>query len=185
MEKDKQEERISSFLNQDLIRDVDSLVGVIEEICKVPDPGFVEGNRLLHEVIGLLCNDYLSTVNEILSRLSETNERLSCLSFGVSVELVCALKRLEDCKEKPYLLFTVKKPSTDTLWGLVGELKGKVDKLKVEKEARKLLTRGKSDKGSESARFVLKRDNSVLFSSGRLSVNELSLLVDVKVETSI
>ncbi|KAL3527588.1 hypothetical protein ACH5RR_012244 [Cinchona calisaya] len=145
VEKDKQEERISSSLNQNLIKDVDSLVGMIEEICEVPDPSFVEGNKLLNEVISLLGNDYLSTVNELLSRLGEFNERLGCLSFGESVELVCVLKRLEDCKEKLSLLFKVKKPSTETLWGLVTELEEKIETLKVEKEERKLLTWGKSD----------------------------------------
>ncbi|KAL3524865.1 hypothetical protein ACH5RR_013237 [Cinchona calisaya] len=177
LEKDKQEERISAFLNHDLIRDVDSLVGMIEEICKVPDPRFVEGHKLLHEVISLLNNDYLSTVNEILSRLGELNDRLGCLTFGESIELVCVLKRLEDCKEKLSLLFTVNKPSLENLWVLVSELKEKIEKLKAYKEDRKLLTWGKYDKASESARFVKKRDDSVLFSSGRLSSNKLALLV--------
>ncbi|XP_027078183.1 putative clathrin assembly protein At4g40080 [Coffea eugenioides] len=177
MERDKQEERISSFLSQDLVRDIDSLVGMIEEICKGPDPSFVEGNKLLYEVINLLSNDYLSAVNEILSRLSEFNLRLSGLSFAESVELVCALKRLEDCKEKLSLLFPVKKPSTENLWVLVSELREKTDKLKVYKEEKKLLTWGKCDKGSESARFVMKRDDSVQFSSGRLGGNKLALFV--------
>lgn len=175
--RDQQEERISTFSSQDLVRDVDSLVGMIEEICKVPDPRFVEGSKLLYEVISLLSNDYLSTVNAVLSRLSEFNVRMSCLSFAESVELACALKRLEDCKEKLSLLFPVKKPSAENLWGLVSELKEKTGKLKAYKEERKLLTWGKCDQGSESARFVMKRHDSVQFSSGRLGGNKLALLV--------
>lgn len=173
---DKEEERMSSLLNEDLIRDVDSLVGVIEELCKIPDPNFViiEGNKLLYEIVSLLTNDYLTTVNELVTRFSEFNERTSCLSFGESVELVCALKRLKDCKEKLSVIFTVQKPLVLTLWGLIDELKDKIEKLKVEKEERKLLTSwcGKSDKAmSESARFgrsVVKFNDSVLFSSGRI-----------------
>lgn len=174
-----EEDKISSCLNQDLIRDVDSLVGVIEELCKVPDPRFLEGNKLLYEIITLLTNDYLSTVNEILPRLSEFNERLSCLSFGESVELVCALKRLKDSKEKLSVIFIVKKPSIETLWSLIDELKDKIEKLKVyNKEERKLLlTWGKNEKGSESARFggrVVKSNDSVAFPSGRILVNKFS-----------
>lgn len=151
-------------------------------MCRVPDPRFVEGNKLLYEVLGLLSNDYLTTVNEILSRLGEFNERLNCLSFGESVELGCALKRLEDCKEKSSLLFSIKKPSTETLWGMVTELTEKMGKLKLGKERRKLLTWGKSDHGSESARLeqgrvVSRSEDSVLFGSGRLGMSKLSGLV--------
>ncbi|CAI9111097.1 OLC1v1011234C1 [Oldenlandia corymbosa var. corymbosa] len=174
-ERDKQEERIASFLNRDLIRDVDSLVGTIEEICKVPDPRFVEGNQILYDVLGFLSKDYLSTVNEILSRLVEFKERLSCLSFGESVELVCALRRLENCKDKLDVLFTIKKPSTETLWGMVPEMKEEVGKLKVGREERKLLTWSQSGLVSESARFdervVRRSEDSVLFASGRLRMN--------------
>lgn len=176
---DKEEERMSSLLNEDLIRDVNSLVGVIEELCKMPDPNFIiiEGNKLLYEIVTLLTNDYLMTVNELVRRLSEFNERTSCLSFGESVELVCALKRLKDCKEKLLVIFTVQKPSVLTLWGLIDELKDKIEKLKVEKDERKLLTSwwGNSDKAmSESARFgrsVVKVNDSVQFSSGRIMYN--------------
>lgn len=170
-EKDKEEERISSLLSEDLIRDMDALVGVIEELCKIPDPHFIEGNKLLYEIITLLTNDYLSTVNEILPRLSEFNERTSCLTFAESVELVCALKRLKDCKDKLSVIFTVQKPPVQTLWGSIEELEDKTEKLKVYKEERKLLSWGKSDKGSESARFgrsAVKLNDSVLFPSGRI-----------------
>ncbi|OIS95942.1 PREDICTED: putative clathrin assembly protein At4g40080 [Nicotiana attenuata] len=176
-EKDKQEEKISSFLNSDLIRDVDSLVQLIEETCKIPDSLLLEGNKLLYEVIGLLGNDYLSTVNELLLRLSEFKERLSCLSFGESVELGCILKRLEECKERLCVILTVKKPSTESLWSLVNDLSEKIENLKVGKEGPKLLTYGKA---SESARFgnrVMKFGDSVRFSSGRYEMTNLSLMI--------
>ncbi|MCD7468171.1 hypothetical protein HAX54_006121 [Datura stramonium] len=176
-QKDTQEEKISTFLNSDLIRDVDSLVQLIEETVKLPDSLLLEGNKLLYEVIGLVGTDYLSTVNELLIRLSEFRERLSCLSFGDSVELGCILKRLEECKERSSVVFSVKKPSTELLWSSVTELSHKIDDLKVEKSGRKLLTFGKS---SESARFdyrVMNFGDSVQFSSGRYEMNNLPLMV--------
>ncbi|KAK4417118.1 putative clathrin assembly protein [Sesamum alatum] len=167
--KEKQEHRISSFLNLDLIKDVDSIVTLIEEICNVPDSLAREGDMLLQEIMGLLLNDYISSVNEILLRLGEINERTSCLSFGDSVELVCALKRLQDCQERLSVLYLVRKPSIEMMWGLVQELKDKVGILKVCKEGGNLL----SLKASESARFdqrVLGAVDSVGFRSGRFDL---------------
>ncbi|KAJ8557478.1 hypothetical protein K7X08_003103 [Anisodus acutangulus] len=145
-QRDKREEKISSILNSDLIRDVNSLVQLIEETCKVPDSLLLEGNSLLYEVIGLLGNDYLSTVNELLIRLSEFKERLGCLSFDDSVELGFILKRLEGCKERLSVLFSVKKPSTELLWNSVNELR-------VKKAGPKLLTFGKSSESKKPVRF--------------------------------
>lgn len=138
-------------------------------MCKVPDSLLVEGNKLLYEVMSLLGNDYLSAVNEVLLRLSEFKIRLSCLSFGDSVDLVCVLKRLENCQERLLVLFTMKKPSTETLWELVEELKSKLVMVNMYNDGRKL---GRKERITESARFgerVLKSCDSVQFSSGRLS----------------
>ncbi|KAM3283160.1 putative clathrin assembly protein [Capsicum chacoense] len=176
-QKDGQEERISSMLNQILIRDLDSLVQLVEELVKMPDTLLLEGNRLLYEVVGLLGSDYLSTVNELLLRLSEFKERLGCLSFGDSFELSYILKRLNECRERLSILFSIKKPSIELLWSSVSELSSKIDDLKVEKAGRKLLTFGKS---SESARFgnrVMKFGDSIQFSSGRYEMNNLPLMV--------
>lgn len=172
--KENQEHKISSFLNIDLIKDIDSLVALIEEICKVPDSLVVEGDMLVKEIMGLLSNDYLSSVNEILLRLGEFNERLSCLSFGDSVELVCALKRLQDCRERLSVLYVVNKPSIEMMWSSVQELKDRVGMLKVHKEGGKFLSWGTRDKGSESARFeprVLETGDVFQCRSGRFSIN--------------
>ncbi|KAL8472188.1 hypothetical protein ACS0TY_028788 [Phlomoides rotata] len=174
--KENQEQRISSFLNANLIKDFDSLVVLIEEICKSPDSLITEGDMLIKEIMGLLSNDYLSLVNQILLRLGEFNERLSSLSFGESVELVCALKRLQDCREKLSALYVVTKPSIQMIWSTVQELKDRVGTLKVHKEGRRFLSWGTRDKGSESARFeqrVLSIGNSdsVQFQSGRFIIN--------------
>lgn len=173
------DDKISTFLNSDLLRDVDSLVQLIEETIKLPDSLLLDGNKLLYELIGLLNSDYLSTVNELLIRLSEFKERLNCLTFGDSVELNFILKRLEGCKERLAVLFSVKKPSTELLWSSVTELSSKIEDLKVDLSSRKLLT---FEKSSESARFnnrVTKFGDSVRFSSGRYEMNKLLPLVVV------
>lgn len=173
--RENQDRRISSFLNADLIKDVDSLVVLVEEICRAPpDPVTVEGNLLVKEIIAFLSSDYLSLVNEISVRLGEFSERLSGMKFGDSVELVCALKRLQDCRERLSSLFVVQKPSIEVMWGLVEELKDRIGMLKVYKGGARLLSWGKA---SESARFgdrALVTLDSVRFQSGRFGVNRFS-----------
>ncbi|KAL2504525.1 putative clathrin assembly protein [Abeliophyllum distichum] len=127
--------------------EVDSMIGLIEETCKAPDPTPLEGNILLNEVMGLLANDYLSAVNEILLRLE----------WGV--------------------LFAIKKPSIDMLWGLAEELKDEIGVLKVYKEGGRSLSLGRREKSSESARLghrVLKSADCVQFQSGRFDMNRLN-----------
>lgn len=164
VEREKQQDSISSFLNSDLIRDFGWLVGVVEEICKVPDNLLVERDRMLHGVMELLANDYLSTVNEILLRLGEFKERLDLLSFNDSVELASALDRLTSCKETTLRIFCNRKPSVEILWEMVDELNNGIGMVHL----RKL---GRRDSGSESARFVdrvVKTSDYMRFSSGRL-----------------
>lgn len=170
--KENQERRISSLLNSDLIKELDSLVGVIEEICRAPDTPTPEGEKITKEIIVMFLNDYLSSVNEILPRLGELNERLGELSFGDSVEIVCALKRLQDSRERLSILYAVNKPSIEMMWGFVQELRDKIGMLN--REGGKFLTWRNRDVGSESARFddrVVVKGNSVQFQSGRFSIN--------------
>ncbi|KAK3042937.1 hypothetical protein RJ639_001013 [Escallonia herrerae] len=181
VEREKVEETISSIMNPDLIRDVDSLMRVIKEMCKAPDSLLLEGNKLLYEIMGLMGGDYLSAVNEVLLRLGEFKERLSCLSFGDSVELACCLNRLEDCKDRLLVLFTIKRPSIELLWGMTGELVDGVAMVKMYGEGGgKLVSLSRRERLSESSRFGdrnLKSSDSVQFSSGRLNLNRLSSLV--------
>lgn len=185
--KESHEHRISSFLNVDLIRDVDSLVVLMEETCKVPDQysntssssvfddrgGGGGGDMILvKEITGLLANDYLSIVNEIMLRLGELNERLTCLTFGDSVELICDLKRLQDCRERlSTVMHMVKKPTVEMMWALVEQLRDKIANLKVYREGgRKLLCL--RDKGCESDRFDQMRigRDLVRFQSSRFDI---------------
>ncbi|KAL8246704.1 hypothetical protein R6Q59_007920 [Mikania micrantha] len=130
-EREKQQGSILSFVSSDLTRDFGSLVGVIEEICKVPDN--LPRDRLVRCVMELLANDYLSTVSEILLLLSEFKERVNLLSYNDSAELASGLERLSSCKEKLFELFTMKKTSVETLWEMVAELNNKIGTVEFQK----------------------------------------------------
>ncbi|WCJ31950.1 ENTH/ANTH/VHS superfamily protein [Euphorbia peplus] len=165
-EKDREEDKVTSLTNSDLIKEIDTLSNLMVEICKRPEILHTQGNELLNHIVCLVGEDYLSSANEIATRVGEFNERLSCLSFSDSVELVCVLKRLEDCKDR--LLATRKKELVEGLWDLISEIKNKVGVYGVEG---KLITIGGGrDGGTESARFgdrVINYGNSVRFSSAR------------------
>ncbi|KAJ0097780.1 hypothetical protein Patl1_28275 [Pistacia atlantica] len=76
------EEKVSSLMNNDLLREIDSSVGLLEEMCKRPDFLHMLGNKLVEEVMGLVEEDYLLAISEVSIRLSEFRERLSSLSLG-------------------------------------------------------------------------------------------------------
>ncbi|KAH7566824.1 hypothetical protein JRO89_XS08G0242000 [Xanthoceras sorbifolium] len=180
VDKDKEEERVSSLLNSDLLREIDSLVSLLEEMCKRPDSLQVHGNNLLDVIMGSVVEDYLSTMSEVSTRVIELTERLSCLSFGDSLELVCTLKRLEERKERLLVLSNKKRVLIETYWGLIDELKDRVGKEKLYREERMIVSYGRRDKASESARFgdrVLNYGDSVRFSSARFDLNRFPLLV--------
>ncbi|KAJ0039965.1 hypothetical protein Pint_27638 [Pistacia integerrima] len=173
------EEKVSSLMNNDLLREIDSSVGLLEEMCKRPDFLHMHGNKLVEEVMGLVEEDYLSATNEVSIRLSEFRERLSSLSLGDSVELVCAMKRLEICKERLEVLSNRKRVMIETFWAIVNQLKDVVGKENKYREERSVTVR--RDKASESARFGDRVMNygghSVRFSSGRFELNKFPVLV--------
>ncbi|KAK8663841.1 hypothetical protein V6N13_083646 [Hibiscus sabdariffa] len=177
VDKHKEEEKVSSLINSELLKEINSLGNLIEQIGRTPDSLNSKGNMLIDEVLGLVGEDYLSSINEVSIRVSEFRERLGCLSFVDSVELACALKRLEDCKEG---LPRVSQ-RMETVWGSISEVKDQIGNSEVCKgdKGRSLIV-GRRNKVSESARFgervaVKRGGDSVKFSSGRfLSFNEFS-----------
>ena len=178
VDKDKEEEKVSSLINSELLKEINSLVNLVEQISKRLDSLHANDNILVDEVLGLVGDDYLSSINEVSIRVSEFRERLSCLSFVDSVELVCALKRLEDCKERLLSFSERKQVLIETLWGSISEIKDQVGNSNLYREEGRFLTMGNRKRVSESARFgeqVLKHGDSVKFSSGRfLSFNNFS-----------
>ncbi|KAF5749764.1 putative clathrin assembly protein [Tripterygium wilfordii] len=123
IDKDRDEERVSLLTNPDLLKELDSLVSLLEEICKRPDFLHIHGNELVDGVMGLVGEDYLSIINQVLFRVKEVNQRMSGLCFDESVDFVCVLKRLEDCKEKLFAVCTRKKDFIESLWVLISETK--------------------------------------------------------------
>ncbi|OWM66220.1 putative clathrin assembly protein At4g40080 [Punica granatum] len=168
LEKEKVEETVTGLLNSDLLRELDSLVGLIEDACKMPDSTHVESARLLRCVKSLAAEDHMSVMNEVAVRISEFRQRLSVLSFGESVELVCNLKRLEGCEEKLSAIFDRKVP-TESFWELMREVKSN---LTEQEEKMSAALDRRVGRGSESARYGGRRavslDEPVRFSSGRL-----------------
>ncbi|XVF61545.1 hypothetical protein PTKIN_Ptkin08bG0138300 [Pterospermum kingtungense] len=176
VDKDEEEDKVSSLINSELLKETNSLVNLLEKICKRPNSLHANGNILVDEVVGLVGEDYLSSIAEVSTRVSEFRERLSCLSFADSVELVCALKRLEDCKERLLELSHRKKVLIESVWCSINEIKDQVGNSKVYREGGRLLTMGNRNKVSDSARFgdrvLVEHGESVKFSSGRsLSFN--------------
>lgn len=166
-------ERVVAISNAELIRETESLVGLVEQICKQPEILVASGNKLVAEIVDLVGEDCLSAINEVSVRLTEFRERMSCLSFVDSVELVCALKRVEDCKERLQLLYLTKKGVNESFWSVVREIRERVGTEREAQEGKKCVNLTK-DKGSESARFeerVVRAGDSVRFGSGRLTVS--------------
>lgn len=168
-------------MNGDLVRETESLVSLMENICRRPESLSLNGNRLVGEILGLVGQDQIAAMNEVSVRVKEFDERLSGMSFGDSVELLSALKRLEDCKERLLTVSsTVKSDLVERFWGLTREMKGRVGVEKEkEKEGGKFgVMAVRRDSVGESARFgdrVLRSYDSLRFSSGRLKVSEFNL----------
>ncbi|KAJ4840779.1 hypothetical protein Tsubulata_042842 [Turnera subulata] len=170
--KDKSEERVAALTNSDLLKEIDCLVNLMGEISKRPQPVHVHDNKLVDHIMTMVTEDYLSAISDISVRVHEFTHRLSCLSFSDSVELVCAFKRLDDCKESLLGLSAKKRSLVESLWSSMRELKNKVGEGEVKRKEGQLLmlTSGRGERGSESARIgerVLSQGDAVRFSSTR------------------
>ncbi|KAJ8505600.1 hypothetical protein OPV22_006486 [Ensete ventricosum] len=144
---DDDQERITSLLNQDLISELDALVGIVEEMAGVPEMVAVEGSRLVAEAMRLVEADRVAAEQEIEIRVREMEERLGSLRFADSVELVCLLRRLENCRYRPW----DRKPTVgDWFWAGVWDLMDRAEKVVLRKEEEE--RRVKREKASASAR---------------------------------
>ncbi|KAK3418996.1 hypothetical protein EUGRSUZ_H04733 [Eucalyptus grandis] len=187
-EKERAEENVSTFANSDLLKELDSLVDLIEETCKIPD-SLCQDNELIRTVTVFVSEDYLSAMEAILIRVREFGHRLSCLSFGELVELVCALRRLERFKERLSPLFSHKVAASEGFWIAVAETRAK---LESQREAGSVSVRSSSEEKrvgvSESARFggripMSSSHDSIRFSSGRIvGLNRYNLPFQESVE---
>ncbi|RDY06315.1 putative clathrin assembly protein, partial [Mucuna pruriens] len=114
-----EEERASGLTNDELLREVDALVTVIEGIGGIPDAASTERNKLITEIVGLVEEDGVAALSEVFVRVKEFGERLECLSYEELVEVVNVLNRLEKCREIVMV--------SERLWESVRELKEKVE----------------------------------------------------------
>ncbi|PNX86902.1 clathrin assembly protein [Trifolium pratense] len=172
------EERVSGLTNGDLLKEFDSLVTLVEGICKRPNHVSNEGNKnrdknrdkdknkLVDEIVNLVSEDWVVIESVVIVEVSEFKERLGCFEFGEAVELVCCLKRLEECRERVVMILE----SQQRLWDLVSDVKDKVG-MEVYKEKGKVQKEGRKLRFSESDRFsarVINSRDSLWFPSGRL-----------------
>lgn len=106
-------------------------------------------------------------------RVREFGHRLSCLSFGDSVELVCDLRRLERFEERLSALFSHKTVAFEGFWISVAETRAKVESLREVRSAsppseKRRVGASESDRFAGRVPVSLGRD-SLKFSSARLS----------------
>lgn len=140
------------MLNRELLIELDALVAVVEEISRAP--ATAEDNRLISEAVRI-AEDYRRTAeHEILVRIRELGDRVGSLGFADSVELICLLRRLEECKDR------VDRPSEGTwtdhdwFWVEVRELKEETEKVVIRKEEEERGKVRREKLGSSSARIL-------------------------------
>ncbi|XP_027916213.1 putative clathrin assembly protein At4g40080 [Vigna unguiculata] len=164
-DKENREDRASGLCNGDLLSEFDSLVALVEGLCKRPEPN---GNLLVEEIVKLARGDWGVVQAEVRVRLNEFKERFGGFKFGEAVELVCCLKRLEQCEEK--MLDTMDEARDLKLWDMVTLVKDMAE-IELYREESKLRRDTPKVRVSESDRFsgrVLSNRHLLLFPSGRL-----------------
>ncbi|KAK8511637.1 hypothetical protein V6N13_024264 [Hibiscus sabdariffa] len=68
VDKDNEEDKASSAINSELLKEINSLGNLIEQIARTPDSLNSNRYRLVDEVLGLVGEDYLSSINEVSIR---------------------------------------------------------------------------------------------------------------------
>lgn len=94
----EQEERAAALSNEQVLEEMEALVGLVEEIRGEPDASHVVGSRLAAQVAALVREDTAAAREEILARIKEMGERLGCLESEEAIRLTSLVKRLEVCK---------------------------------------------------------------------------------------
>ncbi|XP_057503694.1 putative clathrin assembly protein At4g40080 [Actinidia eriantha] len=116
----------TSLLNSDLMREIDVLVRIVEQLSNFPDSLHCQKNDLVYEAVNLTGKDYRSTQRQLGTRLSECVDRIDRSRFGESAELTRCLTRLEECRERLVALF-INRNRNDAFWDLVRETKAKAE----------------------------------------------------------
>ncbi|KAH7511580.1 hypothetical protein ACOSP7_010214 [Xanthoceras sorbifolium] len=160
------EDKVLALLNSDLLREMDVLVGFVEEICNAPSSLHLQTKNLVYEIVRLVSEDYRFIQREIFIRIVELGDRMTSLSVGGLTQFLTAMKRFEDCKERLSLLF-VNRKKNDALWDLVNETKTNIQAAVNKKLQEKTVVN------------IRKRDELIRFASadGWLGLDRVSLAV--------
>lgn len=148
----KEKQKISSFSNDDLTRDIDVLVGVVVQVCEAPDSLYLQKNSLVHELVRIVGEDYRFAQQEIFARVTECSDRTAILSSNELTQLVRDLKRLEDCKERLTMLFANRKRNY-AFWDLISRTEDKFVTEKEMREEMRLVIMPRSVESSKLTRF--------------------------------
>ncbi|KAI5654917.1 hypothetical protein M9H77_32104 [Catharanthus roseus] len=124
----------------DLLRELDSLVSLVEEICKAPQSLNYQKMDLVHEIMLLVSEDYRFAQLQIKMRLEglEDSDTIDRLSRDESTELISCLKRLEDCWPKLIEMFANRKRN-DAFWELTSQMKIKLELMNERRERGRLV----------------------------------------------
>ncbi|XP_072984272.1 putative clathrin assembly protein At4g40080 [Typha latifolia] len=142
----------TALLNADLLAEIDAFVAVIVEIRRVPDSSpAIEGNKLIWEAVRLVEEDLVTAERETLVRVKEMRERIGSLGFADSVEFVCLMRRLEECRDRPSdWKWTA---GDEGFWLEIMEARERIEEVVVRKENEERRVR-RSERTSASARVL-------------------------------
>ncbi|CDP01120.1 unnamed protein product [Coffea canephora] len=141
----------------DLLKEIDSLVCMVEGICAAPESLHYQRLDLVHEFMLLVSEDYRFTQHQIITRLNELGDRTARMSYDDSAELICCLKRLEDCRMRLVEMFANRKRN-DEFWDLVRQTRVGLEELNEKRDrGRMVVWKGWQDETTELTRFVDQR----------------------------
>ncbi|XVF64844.1 hypothetical protein PTKIN_Ptkin09bG0199200 [Pterospermum kingtungense] len=145
--------KILSFLNSDLLKELDVLVNFADQVGNAPDSLYLQRESLVYEVVRLVSEDYRLVQREIYLRVAELGARLMSLSYGECTQFLNSLTRLEDCRERICALL-VNRNRNDDLWDSIKEAKAKVMVMMEEKiKERKIPLISMGDESSKLTGF--------------------------------
>ncbi|KAK6940209.1 AP180 N-terminal homology (ANTH) domain [Dillenia turbinata] len=147
----KEDEKISGLTNSELLREIDGLTIVIEEICKAPESTHMQVMTLVHEVMRLVGENYMLVHDKAFVRLDEMEDRMDMLSYDESIELLSCLRRLLGCRQRLLDLF-VNKKKKDPLWDMIEGMTERILRMKKEREERMLVVVGRREEGTDLTR---------------------------------
>lgn len=147
--------KILSFLNSDLLKEIDVLVGFADHVGNAPDSLYLQRQSLVYEVVRLVSEDYRLVQREISVRVAELGVRVMSLSYNECTLFLNSLNRLEDCRERISALL-VNRNRNDGLWELIKETKANVVvmmKEKIKEREIPLITMGGINESSKLTEF--------------------------------